>query len=127
VHRSIGAFDFVTQQTDQVRSRLNQTEDSLRSLRGKVGISSPLVESIAALSAEAAKTEDQLNITESELAEQKAKVLQLGGTLPEEGSVRPTERAPGGEYVPATLMVPRSFGATAGKLDKEGPSAADFT
>src|SRR5262249_46684440 len=26
VHRSAGAFDFVTQQTDQVRTRLNQTE-----------------------------------------------------------------------------------------------------
>ncbi len=46
VHRSIGAFDFVTQQTDQVRSRLNQTEDSLRSLRSKVGIASPLVDRI---------------------------------------------------------------------------------
>src|SRR6266404_5467236 len=29
VHRSAGAFDFVTQQTDQVRARLNQTEDAL--------------------------------------------------------------------------------------------------
>src|SRR5207253_10377236 len=27
VHRSAGAFDFVTQQTDQVRARLNQTGD----------------------------------------------------------------------------------------------------
>ena len=126
VHRSIGAFDFVTQQTDQVRSRLNQTEDSLSSLRSKVGIASPLVESIAALSAEAAKTEDQFNVTESELAEQKAKVLQLGGTLPEEVSAPPTERAPGGEDVPATVMVPRSLGASAGKLNKEGPSAAEI-
>jgi len=126
VHRSIGAFDFVTQQTDQVRSRLNQTEDSLRSLRSKVGIASPLVESIAALSAEAAKTEDQFNVTESELAEQKAKVLQLGGTLPEEVSAPPTERAPGGEDVPATVMVPRSLGASAGKLDKKAPSAAEI-
>src|SRR5213080_758355 len=126
VHRSIGAFDFVTQQTDQVRSRLNQTEDSLSSLRSKVGIASPLVESIAALSAEAAKTEDQFNVTESELAEQKAKVLQLGGTLPEEVSAPPTNRAPGGEDAPATVMVPRSRAATAGKLDKEGPSAAEI-
>src|SRR5947199_9902718 len=29
VHRSAGAFDFVAQQTDQVRTRLNQTEDAL--------------------------------------------------------------------------------------------------
>ena len=38
VHRSAGAFDFVTQQTDQVRMRLNQTEDALKSLRDKTGI-----------------------------------------------------------------------------------------
>src|SRR5947207_6407902 len=28
VHRSAGAFDFVAQQTDQVRARLNQTDDA---------------------------------------------------------------------------------------------------
>ena len=38
VHRSAGAFDFVTQQTDQVRARLNQTEDALKALRDKTGI-----------------------------------------------------------------------------------------
>ena len=40
VHRSADAFDFVTQQTDQVRARLNQTEDALKSLREKTGIAS---------------------------------------------------------------------------------------
>ena len=40
VHRSAGAFDFVTQQTDQVRARLNQTEDALKALRDKTGITS---------------------------------------------------------------------------------------
>ena len=40
IHRSVGAFDFVTQQTDQVRARLNQTEDALKSLREKTGIAS---------------------------------------------------------------------------------------
>ena len=38
VHRSAGAFDFVSQQTDQVRSRLDQTEDALKALKAKVGI-----------------------------------------------------------------------------------------
>src|SRR4029453_8700647 len=37
VHRSAGAFDFVTQQTDQVRARLNQTEDALKTLKDKIG------------------------------------------------------------------------------------------
>src|SRR3989440_10234376 len=38
VHRSAGAFDFVTQQTDQVRTRLNQTGDALKALRDKTEI-----------------------------------------------------------------------------------------
>ena len=76
VHRSAGAFDFVTQQTDQVRARLNQTEDALKSLREKTGIVS-LKEGSAALTAEAAKTQEALNAAEAELAEQKAVVNQI--------------------------------------------------
>jgi uncharacterized protein involved in exopolysaccharide biosynthesis/Mrp family chromosome partitioning ATPase len=75
VHRSAGAFDFVTQQTDQVRARLNQTEDALKSLRQKTGIVS-LKEGSAALTTEAAKTQEQLNAAEADLAEQQARVSQ---------------------------------------------------
>ena len=71
VHRSAGAFDFVTQQTDQVRARLNQTEDALKSLRDKTGIVS-LKEGSESLTVEAAKTQEALNAAEAELAEQKA-------------------------------------------------------
>ena len=76
VHRSAGAFDFVTQQTDQVRARLNQTEDALKSLREKTGIAS-LKEGSVALTAEAAKTQEQLNAAEADLAEQQALVNQI--------------------------------------------------
>ncbi|PYJ22850.1 MAG: hypothetical protein DME92_02600 [Verrucomicrobia bacterium] len=76
VHRSAGAFDFVAQQTDQVRARLNQTEDALKSLREKTGIAS-LKEGSAALTAEAAKTQEQLNGAEADLAEQQALVNQI--------------------------------------------------
>jgi uncharacterized protein involved in exopolysaccharide biosynthesis/Mrp family chromosome partitioning ATPase len=75
VHRSAGAFDFVSQQTDQVRTRLNQTEDALKSLREKTGVIS-LKEGSTALTAEAAKTQDDLNTAEAELAEGKALVKQ---------------------------------------------------
>jgi uncharacterized protein involved in exopolysaccharide biosynthesis/Mrp family chromosome partitioning ATPase len=75
VHRSAGAFDFVTQQTDQVRTRLNQTEDALKSLREKTGIAS-LKEGSVALTSEAAKTQEQLNTAEADLAEQQALVNQ---------------------------------------------------
>ena len=76
VHRSAGAFDFVTQQTDQVRAHLNQTEDTLKSLREKTGIAS-LKEGSAALTGEAAKTQEQLNAAEADLAEQQALVNQI--------------------------------------------------
>jgi uncharacterized protein involved in exopolysaccharide biosynthesis/Mrp family chromosome partitioning ATPase len=81
VHRSAGAFDFVTQQTDQVRTRLNQTEDALRSLRDKTGITS-LKDGSEALTTEAAKIQEQLSGAEAELAEQQARVSQIGGVQP---------------------------------------------
>lgn len=81
VHRSAGAFDFVTQQTDQVRSRLDQTEDALKALKAKVGIVS-LTDGMAALSTDLARTEDQLHTAEADLAEQRARVMQMGLPLP---------------------------------------------
>jgi uncharacterized protein involved in exopolysaccharide biosynthesis/Mrp family chromosome partitioning ATPase len=80
VHRSAGAFDFVSQQTDQVRARLNQTEDALKDLKEKAGVVS-LENSTTALSTEAAKSEEQLHLAEADLAEQQARVRQLGGTV----------------------------------------------
>jgi uncharacterized protein involved in exopolysaccharide biosynthesis/Mrp family chromosome partitioning ATPase len=71
VHRSAGAFDFVSQQTDQVRARLNQTEDALKSMRDKTGILS-LKGGLDSLSVEATKTQEALDAAEAELAEGKA-------------------------------------------------------
>src|SRR6266498_5884641 len=92
VHRSAGAFDFVTQQTDQVRARLNQTEDALKSLREKTGIAS-LKEGSAALTSEAAKTQEQLNAAEADLAEQQALVNQKADS----GSKTWRKKKPGDE------------------------------
>ncbi|HEY2799633.1 MAG TPA: Wzz/FepE/Etk N-terminal domain-containing protein, partial [Chthoniobacterales bacterium] len=76
VHRSAGAFDFVTQQTDQVRAQLNQTEDALRPLREKAGIIS-LSSGTTALQDELTKTEDLVHDSEAALAEQGARVQQI--------------------------------------------------
>src|SRR5262249_55763709 len=76
VHRSAGAFDFVTEQTDQVRTRLNQTEDALKPLKEQMGIIS-LADGKTAWSADLTKTEAQLHAAEAELAEQQAKVKDL--------------------------------------------------
>jgi uncharacterized protein involved in exopolysaccharide biosynthesis/Mrp family chromosome partitioning ATPase len=75
VHRSAGAFDFVTQQTDQIRARLNQTEDALKSLRDKTGITW-LKEGSEELATEAKTAQEQLNAAEAELAEIRALVNQ---------------------------------------------------
>ena len=91
VHRSAGAFDFVTQQTDQVRMRLNQTEDALKSLRDKTGVVS-LKDGSTALTAEAAKTQEDLNAAEAELAEAKALVEQTGDNKSRKWKSQPSEK-----------------------------------
>ena len=79
VHRSAGAFDFVSQQTDAVRARLNQTEDQLKALKLKAGIFS-LSESTTGISSEMARVDDQLRTAQSELAEEEARVKQIEET-----------------------------------------------
>src|SRR5437588_8227242 len=79
VHRSAGAFDFVTQQTDQVRSRLNQTEDALRDLKQKAGIVS-LESSTNILNSEAERLEEHLHFAEADWEEQQARSRQLNGS-----------------------------------------------
>src|SRR5256886_6831390 len=82
VHRSAGAFDFVSQQADQIRARLNQTEDALKALKAKAGVMS-LADSTASLNAQSSHLEDQLRAAESDLAEQQARVKQIErGGLP---------------------------------------------
>src|SRR3989440_5242725 len=71
VHRSAGAFDFVTQQTDQIRARLNQAEDALKALKDKAGVMS-LQESMTSLTAQSSHLDEQLRAGESDLAEQQA-------------------------------------------------------
>ncbi len=96
VHRSAGAFDFVSQQTDQVRSRLNQTEDALKAVKAKAGVLD-LKDSTAGLTSEATKMEDQLRTAEGDLAEQRARVkLMEGGAAsnPAQPAVTTTSPSP---------------------------------
>src|SRR5436309_5437284 len=79
VHRSAGAFDFVSQQSDQIRARLNQTEDTLKQLKAKAGILD-LKDSVSSLNTEASKTAEQLTGAEADLAEQRAKVKLMEGS-----------------------------------------------
>jgi polysaccharide biosynthesis transport protein len=76
VHRSAGAFDFVSQQTDQIHARLNQTEDQLKKLKAQTGVMS-FQDSVSSLTGQVTHLDDQIRAAESDLAEQQAKVKQI--------------------------------------------------
>jgi uncharacterized protein involved in exopolysaccharide biosynthesis/Mrp family chromosome partitioning ATPase len=94
VHRSAGAFDFVTQQADQVRARLNQTEDALKTLKTKAGISSS-ADSAASLNAEVVRIENEFRSEEANLAEQRARVKQMEASFAlDPSSTKPATASP---------------------------------
>jgi uncharacterized protein involved in exopolysaccharide biosynthesis len=80
VHRSVGAFDFVTRQTDQLRAELDQTEKELKELKAKTGITS-LPESTTALAAAFTSVQSELDTTEAELASQQARIKEIEKSL----------------------------------------------
>ena len=84
VHRSAGAFDFVTQQADQVHTRLNETEDALKALKAKAGIVS-YADSTAALSGALQKVQDALYTAEEETAMQRLRVKRMEEAAGSEG------------------------------------------
>ena len=116
VHRSVGAFDFVSQQTDQVRARLNQTEDALKASKAKAGVLD-IKDSTTSLAAEATKIEDELRVAEGDLAEQRARVKLMEGAggvssaPPSAPTATPaTQPAPGA--TPAARPAPSATPAT---------------
>jgi uncharacterized protein involved in exopolysaccharide biosynthesis/Mrp family chromosome partitioning ATPase len=76
VHRSLGTFDYVMQQTQNVRAQLHQTEEQLKALKAKAGILS-LAESTANLSNSLIKNQEEFNAAEVERAEQCARVKEI--------------------------------------------------
>ncbi len=38
IHRSVGAYDFLSKQTDQVRAKLSETEEQLRRIKAEAGV-----------------------------------------------------------------------------------------
>jgi polysaccharide biosynthesis transport protein len=92
VHRSLGAFDFVTREADQLRAQLNQTEEELKQLKAKTGITS-LAEDTAALATELAKTQEELDGAEAELAAQKARVNEIEKSLAGSDAQQPEQVA----------------------------------
>jgi polysaccharide biosynthesis transport protein len=103
VHRSLGAFEFVTREADQLRAKLNQTEEELKRLKAEAGITS-LAEDTTSLATELAKVREDLAASEGELAAQKARVAEIEKLMighdspPAEAAVPPPSNEIVGEY-----------------------------
>ena len=80
VHRSTGAFNFVAQETADLKKRLDQTEAELKQLKESVGIIS-LAEAKTSLATELGKTQQELDTAEADLAAQRARVKDLEKSL----------------------------------------------
>lgn len=77
IHRAVGIIgDFLLQETDQLRTRLAQTEDELRKARNKAGVIS-LDASKSALSSQMTRLQDEIFAAEAELAERSSVLNEL--------------------------------------------------
>ena len=117
VHRSAEAFDFVSRQSDQVRARLNQTEDALKALKAKAGITS-VADNSSTLSTDVVKIEDQYLASEAELAEQTARVKEIeeslgaSGSTPASSNSKTPNASSSKDGKPVHRPLPRSCGNT---------------
>jgi polysaccharide biosynthesis transport protein len=80
VHRSAGTFDFVTRQTEQLQTELSRTEEELKQLKAKAGVTS-LAESTTSLATELTNTQQDLDKAEGELASQQARTKEIEKSL----------------------------------------------
>ncbi len=80
IHRSVGAFDTVQEQVNEVKGRLKRTEEELGKLRAESGIISVSDESLS-LATQRDRIMQDLAATEAELASQKSRVEDLEKSL----------------------------------------------
>ena len=106
IFRSTDAFELVSRQSDEVRARLNQTEEELRRLREQAGVTS-FPESTTSLNVELIKTREALRAAETEYAEQQALLRELQKPPPsQDGSLNTAKTsAVSGELIQQYLSV----------------------
>jgi len=114
VHRGLGAVgDFLSQETDQLRSRLSQTEDDLRKAKDKAGIIS-LDDSKKAYVEQVSKIREEIYAAEAELAERSAMLGDLAKLAPSAKAVAP--KAAGTEpTIPSSVI--NEYRDACGRLD----------
>jgi len=99
VHRSVGAFDYVTKETDQMRARLHQTEEALKRLKDQAGVIS-LGETTTTLNGELIKGREELGAARADLVTQRARVKEIERSLVGSGKTKPDNtHEPSGDVI----------------------------
>jgi uncharacterized protein involved in exopolysaccharide biosynthesis/Mrp family chromosome partitioning ATPase len=115
VHRAMGAVgDFLSQETDQLRSRLSQTEDDLRKAKDKAGIIS-LDDSKKAYTEQVSKIREEIYAAEAELAERSAMLGDLAKLAPSAKAVAPQAAAATEPTIPSSVI--NEYRDACGRLD----------
>ena len=111
VHRAAGVFDdFLQQETDQLKSRLLQTEDELRTTKARAGVTS-LEDTKKVYTEQLSKVRQDFYNAEAELAERRAAVAEMTKLLhPEAQTVAAINTATGHTASAST----NAMGATKG-------------
>ncbi len=104
VHRGMGSVGyFLSQETDQLRSRLSQTEDELRKAKDKAGIIS-LDDSKKAYAEQVLKIRESIYAAEAELAERSAMLTNLTKTSPAAAKAAAPKNSNAGPAVPSAVL-----------------------
>jgi len=100
VHRQAGAIgDFLSQETDQLRAQLQQTEDELRKELDKAGIIS-LDDSKRTFNEQEAKLQGDIFSADAELAERSARFNELVRVTPSAQKLAPDKPEPAEQAIP---------------------------
>ncbi|MBI5685380.1 MAG: hypothetical protein HZC54_09870 [Verrucomicrobia bacterium] len=106
IHRAVGLInEFLTQETDQMRSRLQQTEQELRAAKSKADILS-VDDARRAYSEQIAEIRRNLLTAEAELGERQALLQDMKGLRTPRLAPPPETRAPEGRALPDSRMKP---------------------
>ena len=121
VHRPSGGFEYLTQQSDQMRLRLNQTDEQLKQLKSKAGIVS-MEQTPLTLTARVAKGERELADVEAELAAERARLSEMQKSIAAAADVSTDE-----EIVPPTLDEIRKYKTVIAELDNLRRQRVEFS
>jgi len=117
IHRTSGLFDDVlSQQTDALRSEVARTEEDLRTLKLKTGISS-IEDSKRAYSEEVSKIRQEINDTTAQMAERQASLASMRQSLTpaQTNATAVTNSGSGPAVVPPQIVT--QYKALLGRLD----------